>query len=158
MSLGREGREVGRDRLPHPAAVFGHVHVLRGVVHTIRIVGRHRDRGDALSAEVLARDFEVVSVCCKTGGVDKADLGLEQIRPDADLEVSCNPVAQARLMNDAGTDLNVVCGLCVGHDAIFGRLSEAPVTTLVAKDRVLAHNPLGAVYCQYVRRDLLPPE
>jgi len=109
-------------------------------------------------AEVLGRDFEVVSVCCKAGGIDKEDLGLEQIRPEAELEVTCNPAAQARLMNDAGTDLNVICGLCVGHDAIFCRLSDAPVTTLVAKDRVLAHNPLGAVYCQYVRRDLLPPD
>jgi len=30
--------------------------------------------------------------------------------------------------------------------------SKAPVTTLIAKDRVLAHNPIGAVYCQYVQR------
>jgi uncharacterized metal-binding protein len=108
-------------------------------------------------AEILGREFEVASVCCKAGGVDKADLGLEQIRPDAELEVSCNPVAQARLLNEAGTDLNVVCGLCVGHDALFAMHSEAPVTTLVAKDRVLAHNPLGAVYCPYVRRRLERP-
>jgi uncharacterized metal-binding protein len=33
--------------------------------------------------------------------------------------------------------------------------SDAPVTTLVAKDRVLAHNPVGAIYCRYVRRELL---
>jgi uncharacterized metal-binding protein len=48
--------------------------------------------------------------------------------------------------------LNIICGLCVGHDAIFSLHSEAPVTTLIAKDRVLAHNPIGAVYNQYVRR------
>lgn len=37
-------------------------------------------------------------------------------------------------------------GLCVGHDCLFNRHSAAPVTTLVAKDRVLANNPAGALY------------
>ena len=46
---------------------------------------------------------------------------------------------------EAGTDLNVLCGLCVGHDAVFSIVSQAPVTTLIAKDRVLAHNPIGAL-------------
>ena len=63
----------------------------------------------------------------------------------------CNPAGQAELMNSAGTDLNILCGLCVGHDAVFGMRSNAPVTTLIAKDRVLAHNPAGAVYSRYSR-------
>jgi uncharacterized metal-binding protein len=37
-------------------------------------------------------------------------------------------------------------GLCVGHDSLFSRHSEAPVTTLVVKDRVLGHNPVAALY------------
>lgn len=102
---------------------------------------------------ILSRHFEVVPVCCKVSGLDKRRLGLEQIKQDRP-EVMCNPAGQAELLNRAGTQLNVLCGLCVGHDAIFGMVSEAPVTTLVAKDRVLAHNPLGAVYCRYVRRKL----
>ena len=60
-------------------------------------------------------------------------------------------LGQAQLLNDAKTELNVICGLCVGHDAIFAKASVAPVTTLIAKDRVLAHNPVGAIYCQYIR-------
>ena len=64
----------------------------------------------------------------------------------------CNPVGQAQLLNDAVTQLNIICGLCVGHDAIFSRVSDALVTTLIAKDRVLAHNPAAAVYCQYIRK------
>ena len=101
--------------------------------------------------EILGRHFDVVSVCCKACGIDKADLDLEQI--DANRRESiCNSAGQAELLNDAETDLNVICGLCVGHDAVFSRCSNAPVTTLIAKDRVLAHNPAGAVYCQYVRR------
>jgi uncharacterized metal-binding protein len=37
-------------------------------------------------------------------------------------------------------------GLCVGDDVLFIRHSKAPVTVLAVKDRVLAHNPLGALY------------
>ena len=68
----------------------------------------------------------------------------------------CNPVGQATLLNEAETELNILCGLCVGHDAVFGMTSRAPVTTLIVKDRVLAHNPVGAIYSRYIRRTMLP--
>ncbi len=32
------------------------------------------------------------------------------------------------------------------NDSLFYKYSKALVTTLVAKDRVLAHNPAGALY------------
>ena len=80
----------------------------------------------------------------------------EQIDPDKEHETTCNPIGQATLLNDAGTELNIACGLCVGHDALFSMTSDAPVTTLIVKDRVLAHNPIGAIYCQYIRRTMLP--
>ena len=100
--------------------------------------------------EILNRYFTVQSVCCKVCGVDKKAFNLEQIDPD-DNEVMCNPAGQAELLNEARTELNILCGLCVGHDAIFSMLSKAPVTTLIAKDRVLAHNPAGALYSKYIR-------
>ena len=100
---------------------------------------------------ILSHHFEVVSVCCKVCGIDKRDFGLPQISSQ-DNEVMCNPAGQAQLLNEAETQLNVICGLCVGHDAIFAKLSDAPVTTLIAKDRVLAHNPAAAVYCRYIRK------
>jgi len=100
---------------------------------------------------ILSRRFEVHSVCCKAGGVSKDDMGLKKIRDDR-YEAMCNPVGQAELLNRLGCELNVICGLCVGHDAIFSRASKAPVVTLIAKDRVLAHNPAAALYCRYVRR------
>jgi uncharacterized metal-binding protein len=106
-------------------------------------------------AEILSQEFEVISVCCKLSGIAKTEFGLEQIDADKAVEVMCNPAGQAQILNDAGTELNIVCGLCVGHDAIFNMVSKAPVTTLIVKDRVLAHNPVGAVYCQYVRRSML---
>jgi len=101
--------------------------------------------------KILSKHFEVVSVCCKVCGIDKNDFGLAQISSE-NSEVMCNPAGQAQLLNDAKTEFNVICGLCVGHDAIFAKVSEAPVTTLIAKDRVLAHNPAAAIYCQYIRK------
>jgi len=95
--------------------------------------------------EILARDFEVHSVCCKVGGTDKGDLGLVKIRDQEAHETMCNPP----ILNDGGTELNIILGLCIGHDILFTEYSDAPVTTLAVKDRVLAHNPLGAVYSRY---------
>jgi len=100
---------------------------------------------------ILSKHFEVVSVCCKVCGIDKKDFGLQQISSE-NYEVMCNPAGQAQLLNEERTQLNVLCGLCVGHDAVFSKASEAPVTTLIAKDRILAHNPAAALYCQYIRK------
>lgn len=93
--------------------------------------------------------FEVCSVMCKAGGRPKESAGVspeEKLQP-LDFEAMCNPIAQAELLNREGTDFNVVMGLCVGHDSLFYKYSRAMVTTLVVKDRVLAHNPAGAIYC-----------
>jgi uncharacterized metal-binding protein len=101
--------------------------------------------------EILSKHFKVVSVCCKVCGIDKKDYDLPQISSKG-REAMCNPTGQAQLLNEAETQLNVICGLCVGHDAIFTKASDAPVTTLIAKDRVLAHNPAGAIYSRYIRK------
>lgn len=107
--------------------------------------------------EILqANDFDVFSICCKAGSIPKEEIGLseeEKIRP-GQFEALCNPIGQAKLLNEAGTELNVVVGLCVGHDSLFFRHSEAPVTVLVAKDRVTGHNPAAALYTShsYYRR------
>jgi uncharacterized metal-binding protein len=58
----------------------------------------------------------------------------------------CEPVASARLCNDKGTELNILLGMCLGHDSLFVRNSRAWVTCLVAKDLFLVHNPVGALY------------
>jgi uncharacterized metal-binding protein len=95
-----------------------------------------------------ANGFEPYSVLCKAGAVDKGEVGIPEelkITPGCH-ESLCNPVLQARFMNDKPTDLNVVIGLCVGHDSLFAKHSDAPVTTLIVKDRVLGHNPAAALY------------
>lgn len=108
-------------------------------------------RKEAKTIDTILRDngFEVVSLICKTGGWSKEEIGIPEeskLKPGR-FESMCNPIAQARLLNEAQTDFNITVGLCVGHDSLFYKYSDALVTTLIAKDRVLAHNPAGAVYC-----------
>jgi uncharacterized metal-binding protein len=74
--------------------------------------------------------FQVVSIACMVGGLKPQD--------------TCNPIAQAEILNREGTELNFIYGLCVGHDTIFIKHSEAPVTYVVVKDMVTGNNP-GAV-------------
>ncbi|MBW2015793.1 MAG: DUF1847 domain-containing protein [Deltaproteobacteria bacterium] len=95
--------------------------------------------------------FEVVSVLCKAGRTSKDRLGLkeeEKIFQGTD-ESLCNPIFQAKLLNHEGTELNVLLGLCVGHDSLFFKYAEAPTTVLAVKDRVTGHNPLAAVYLSH---------
>lgn len=101
---------------------------------------------------IFSKDFEVDSVCCKVGSVDKSDLNLPKINEDMD-EAMCNPICQAMELNKSNTDLNLIVGLCIGHDILFTQYSEAPVTTLIVKDRVLAHNPAGALYSGYYMKE-----
>ena len=119
-----------------------------------RRIGLAFCRGLRKEAKVVAnllqsRGFEVVSVICKTGGISKEEVGLaedQKVHP-GQFESMCNPIAQAKLLNEQKTEFNIALGLCVGHDSLFYKYSDALVTTLVAKDRVLAHNPCGAIYC-----------
>lgn len=85
--------------------------------------------------------FEVESIICKIGSVNREIIGIE----GCDVPM-CNPIGQAEFLNEVKTEFNIVLGLCVGHDTLFFKYSEAPVTVLAVKDRVLAHNPLGALY------------
>ncbi len=98
--------------------------------------------------------FEFYSVCCKNCSIAKKELGRRQVKPELDHEAMCNPKMQARFLAEQGTELYISCGLCVGHDAIFNKNCPGPVTTLVVKDRLLAHNPLGAIYSRYWKRKL----
>jgi len=82
------------------------------------------------------KGFNVESVNCKYDKVPFTELipGYKGI--------SCNPAGQAKYLENKGTELNIMMGLCLGHDMIFNARSKAPVTPLVVKDRVLNHNTL----------------
>jgi len=107
-------------------------------------VGLIREAG--IFADIArSRGFEVYGLGCKVGAVSKQEVGIPQQCNEVGVTM-CNPVMQAKLLAEAGTDLNVVIGLCVGHDSLFYRYSEAPATTLVTKDRVTGHNPAAVLY------------
>ena len=92
--------------------------------------------------------FEVVAVCCMCGMLSSDDVALpeeDKIVPGS-RQPMCNPIGQAAVLDAEGCELNILLGLCVGDDTLFIKHSEAPVTVLAVKDRVLAHNPLGALY------------
>jgi uncharacterized metal-binding protein len=123
-----------------------------GIAHCVGLMQEAKAARDIF----LAGGFEVCTVCCKAGSIDKEQVGLrdeEKVRP-GQYEAMCSPVGQAALLAKAGTEFNVVIGLCVGHDSLFFMHSKAPTTVLVAKDRVLGHNPVAALYTShsYYRR------
>jgi uncharacterized metal-binding protein len=100
--------------------------------------------------------FEVASVMCKVGRTPKEFLGIteEQKVSPGDYEAMCSSITQAKVLNSAKTDFNILLGLCVGHDSLMMRFSDALCTVLVVKDRVTGHNPLAAIqlYRSYYKK------
>jgi uncharacterized metal-binding protein len=111
-----------------------------------------------LLTEILENNgFEVVAVQCKTGAVIKENIGIpadKKIARPEDWESMCNPIAQAMIINQAGVDLAIMLGLCIGHDTLFMKYCNVPLTVIAVKDRVFGHNPLAALYLSdsYYRR------
>lgn len=100
-------------------------------------------------SEILhINEFEVHMAVCKVGSIDKSNIGIKEetkIHPN-EFEPMCNPILQANYLNEKKSDLNVIIGLCVGHDTLFIKYSKAPITYLVVKDRLLGHNPIAALH------------
>ena len=97
--------------------------------------------------------FEVISSACQIGKVSPEDRGVafEGIERR---HMFCNPIAQAEICNESGTELNFILGLCLGHDILFTRHSKAPASVLIVKDRVTGHNPAVALYADNLRQAL----
>ncbi|MFH1775270.1 MAG: DUF1847 domain-containing protein [Chloroflexota bacterium] len=92
-------------------------------------------------ADILERNaFTVVSVSCLCGELAPRDVDIEGGA------IFCNPIMQAEVLNGENTELNIVVGLCLGHDIMFQRYAKAETTTLVVKDRAMGHNPVAALY------------
>ena len=106
-------------------------------------------REAAVVEEILrAKGFEVISILCKAGRTPKEQIGIkdeEKIFQGTE-ESMCNPIFQAKLLNEEKTDFNILLGLCVGHDSLFFQYAKAPTTVLAVKDRVTGHNPLAPIY------------
>ena len=115
----------------------------------------------ALAKILESHGFEVVSAACKVGGIEKSviDVGPDdRVFPWRAHESMCNPVAQAMILNAEKTEFDLLLGLCVGHDTMFFKYAEAPVTVVAVKDRLLANNPLGAIYSNYYAHLLKRPK
>lgn len=124
-----------------------------GIAHCGGLAGEAR----LLTGILENNGFQVASVQCKAGAIPKERIGVEsenKIAPPDAWESMCNPIAQAKIINRSGVDLAVMLGLCIGHDTLFIKYCEVPLTILAVKDRVLGHNPLGALYTSgsYYRR------
>ena len=112
-----------------------------GIANCIGLINEAR-----IFAKILrANGFEAYAIICKVAGKTKSSIGIPAKCEEIGAAM-CNPILQARLLNEAKTDLNVVIGLCVGHDSLFYKYSDAYVTTLVTKDRVTGNNPAAALY------------
>jgi uncharacterized metal-binding protein len=110
---------------------------------------------------LLRRFFQVVPVCCKVGGLRVNDTAMDLGNPTNEepaKAIACNPLGQAAILNDAGTDFNVLVGLCIGVDSVFSKASEAPVTMIFVKDKSLANNPIGAIYSEHYLREIAGPQ
>lgn len=92
--------------------------------------------------------FEVHSIICKNGGISKDVLDIDYLKEHSIRSeyAMCNPIGQAMKLNDEKVQLNIILGLCVGHDTLFIKYAEAPVTYLAVKDRCTGHNPLSPIY------------
>jgi len=147
------GRELG----------YEHIHPIKSRIQEIVEFAKRMDykrlalifcvglRREAAIVHEIFEDhgFETVSVVCKVGRMPKSGLRLSQedhVDPGVEVETMCNPVLQALVANHSEAELNVLLGLCVGHDSLFIRHAKAPVTILAVKDRLLGHNPLAAIY------------
>ena len=86
--------------------------------------------------------FEVSSVCCKICDINKSEINVSKINKELDFEVSCNPLAQAEIINNSCVDLTITVGFCMGHDILFFKHIKSSVSPLVIKDRMYGHNPL----------------
>lgn len=94
------------------------------------------------------KDFEVISAGCKIGSYDKSEALIKEkdkVCPN-EFEPYCNPIMQALYMNENNVDFVVMVGLCVGHDTLFYKYCDRPITVLFTKDRVTGHNAVSTLY------------
>jgi uncharacterized metal-binding protein len=149
----RESREIFEASDEVLAEGYGEWCRVKEVVEYSKRMGYHklglafcvalRREAGTLQKILEENDFEVVSISCMAGAPSRDEVGFEKISGLG--KTVCNPLLQAEVLNENETDLNIMAGLCVGHDVLFIKHSKAGVTPLVVKDRVLQHNPAAAL-------------
>jgi len=106
-----------------------------GIATCYALMSESRSLSDILESN----GFDVLSISCLCGEVNPQDVGMPG-------NIFCNPIMQAEVLNREKTELNIMVGLCLGHDILFLRHCKAETTPLVVKDRALGHNPVAALY------------
>ena len=96
---------------------------------------------------------DLVAVGCMIGGLKDTDTGVPE-EYSFPYGATCNPIAQAEILNREGTELNIMVGLCIGHDTLFLKHSKAPVTIFAVKDRVTCNNPTAVLFSPFQRMRL----
>lgn len=135
MQLASAAKARGIDRIEEIirlAAAAGWTKI--GIAHCVAVT-----KEAAILEQRLEQTLEVTRIDCKTCRIPAAAL------VPGDRGTSCNPIGQATLLAEQGSELNIAMGLCLGHDLLFSKHSQAPVTTLVVKDRVHGHNSIAAL-------------
>ncbi|MBI2393050.1 MAG: DUF1847 domain-containing protein, partial [Deltaproteobacteria bacterium] len=118
------GERVLRNRVEELVA-YAHARGLAkiGVAFCVSLIKEAQHLGKLLKRAGL--DAELV--CCRVGAIDYSEIDLAKAHPD-EFAAICNPVAQAKLLNEAKVDLVAQVGLCIGHDLILQEECDAPVT------------------------------
>ena len=88
--------------------------------------------------EIFSKDFETFSVCCNVCGLTRDEIKVPKMT-DSSEELACNPLGEAKVLNDAEVDFIIMVGFCIGHDLLFSKNIKAPTTTLIVKDRKFKH-------------------
>ena len=91
---------------------------------------------DKLKQILENAQFEVYAINCKDSCLNGNCICEEMNGP------CCDPISQAKYLNESNTQLNINVGLCLGHGIIFAKHSHAPVTTFIIKDFASDHNPI----------------
>lgn len=135
MKLADAARVPGRNRVEEIASYARKAGFKRiGIANCVAL-----QKETEVLKNYLSHDFEVFSVNCKYGQLPASELLGGEAKG-----ISCNPAGQADFLAENNTELNVVLGLCMGHDMVFTSKSKAPSTTLIVKDREFKHNPMEA--------------
>lgn len=142
-----ENEEFFRTATEISAVGYGHWDRLQSTIQLCKHMGYQKvglafcgavqKEAKAAADAMRATGLNVVSVMCKAGHVDKREVGVMRFKPPEMFEGICNPILQAKLMNEEKTEFNILFGLCVGHDSVFIKYSDAMVTTLQIKDKIL---------------------
>lgn len=104
-----------------------------------------QNEADLYSRILRKHGLQVVSVCCCNGGFNLTDYGVE-LPKGCEFDAACNPIGQARLMNEQEVEFNLVMGLCAGHDSLFMKHANAMSTVICVKDPATGHCPPMALY------------